>query len=93
MDAQMLHIRGGVRAVHPTFGGKTLSVDELQDDIGQSIQKQIKADQIQDAANRFKAEENRRRIEEGIDPIDDEWVRQKFLASRTRTSRGYTLPF
>ena len=84
MDAQMLHIRGGIRAVHPTFGGKTLSVDELQDDIGQSIQKQIKADQIQDAANRFKAEENRRRIEEGIEPIDDEWVRQKFLASRTR---------
>ena len=84
MDAQILHIRGGIRAVHPTFGGKTISIDELQDDIGQGIQKRIKADQIQMAANRFKAEENARRIESGEPPIDDQWVKNLFLRSRTR---------
>ena len=84
MNAQILHVRGGVRAVHPTFGGKTVSIDEVQDDIGQSIEKQIAKDQIQKAADRYKAEQNRIRANDGVELLTDQDVRNIFTKTRTR---------
>ena len=54
IEGQVLHLRGGVREVDG--GGKALSLDEMQNDINQKIQKKIKEKKVKMARDKLDEE-------------------------------------